>query len=41
MSQLQVINETMAQIKKMVKTLEIPVTRIEQKANDKEETVSW
>ena len=29
MVQLQVTNETMTQIKKMVSTIEIPVTRIE------------
>ncbi len=30
MAQLQVTNETMTQIKKIVSTIEIPVTRIEQ-----------
>ena len=30
MVQLQVTNETMTQIKKIAKTIEIPVTRIEQ-----------
>ena len=41
MLQLQVTNETMAQIKKIITPFEIPVTRIEQKADDKEDTVSW
>ena len=41
MLQLQVTNETMIRIKEIVTTFEIPVTRIEQKTNDKEDTVSW
>ena len=41
MLQLQITNEALVPIKKIITTFEIPVTRIEQKTNDKGDTVSW